>query len=405
MLFRIDQNIATKDDLQQVFRGRRVLVTGHTGFKGSWLSIWLHHLGSSVVGYSLPPHTSPNNFAASGVRDLLASHYEHDIRDADCLRRTLCEEQPEVVFHLAAQPLVRESYRSPRETFDTNVMGTVNLLEAVRAYGKPCVVVIVTSDKCYENREQVWGYRERDAMGGHDPYSASKGAAEIVVSAYRRSFFAVSDLDRHGVRVASARAGNVIGGGDWSNDRIITDIVRSLRQGQPIAVRSPHAVRPWQHVLEPLHGYLTLAARLLGPDASLYCHGWNLGPLPGEAIPVCELVEMFIDVWGSGTWEDASDPNRPHEAQLLRLSIDKAVSELSWLPRWNVREAVLRTATWFRQFETMPESMRERCLADIRDYETAQTDHRSLGSCGGATPHVVARGSGKSNAPFVNAIT
>ncbi len=353
------------------FADRSVFVTGHTGFKGSWLAIWLHRLGAKVTGYALAPPTQPDNFSASGVRDLLWKHHEADIRDAAVLNEALGSACPDVVFHLAAQSLVRESYLNARETFDVNVMGTVGLLDAVRALGRPCAVVVVTSDKCYENREHVWGYRESDALGGHDPYSASKGAAEIVAAAYRRSFFPPDRLTEHGVKMATARAGNVIGGGDWAKDRIITDIVHHLEAGQPVPVRNPHAVRPWQHVLEPLAGYLTLAARLLESDDARWCDAWNFGPLPGEEIPVCRLVELFLQVWGEGTWKDVGMPNQPHEAGMLRLNIDKAIHQLGWRPRWSVSEAVRRTAEWYRQFYRQGQSsMREACLADIDRYES-----------------------------------
>ena len=280
---------------------------------------------------------------------------------------------------------MRESYTHPRETFEVNVMGTVNLLEAVRALGRPCVVLVITSDKCYENREQCWGYRECDAMGGHDPYSASKGAAEIVTAAYRRSFFPPEQLSRHGVKLASVRAGNVIGGGDWAKDRILTDVVRHLRAGQPVPVRSPRAIRPWQHVLEPLSGYLTLAERMLQSDEPAWCGAWNFGPMPGEEIPVGQLVEAFFETWGSGSWQDVSDPNQPHEAGVLRLCIDQAINRLGWRPRWSVVEAVRRTAGWFRRYyaglpstsgrgvggegsdKSLPDTLAA-CRRDIEDY-------------------------------------
>ena len=334
----------------QAFAGRSVFVTGHTGFKGSWLSIWLHALGARVTGYALAPPTSPSNFEASGVRDLLVAHHEADLRDAASLHSALKAASPDVVFHLAAQPIVRESYANPRETFDVNVMGTVNVLEAIRVLGKPCAVVVVTSDKSYENREQAWGYRECDALGGHDPYSASKGAAEIITASYRRSFFLPQRLQQHGVKLATARAGNVIGGGDWAKDRILTDVVRHLQAGQPVPVRSPRAIRPWQHVLEPLGGYLSLAARMLESNDPSWCDAWNFGPAPGEEIPVGQLVELFVQAWGSGAWQDVSDPNQLHEAGVLRLCIDKALHQLGWRPRWNVAEAIRRTADWFRRF-------------------------------------------------------
>jgi CDP-glucose 4,6-dehydratase len=366
------EDMVTQRTLAETFAGRSVFLTGHTGFKGSWLALWLHRLGARVTGYALAPHTEPNNFLASDVRSLLAKHHEADLRDATALNRAVADAQPDVVLHLAAKAIVRESYQNPRETFDVNVMGTVGLLDAVRAAGKPCAVVVVTSDKCYENREHVWGYREIDPLGGYDPYSASKGAVEIVAAAYRRSFFPPNRLGEHGIQVATARAGNVIAGGDWAKDRIVTDVVRHLATGLPAPVRNPRAVRPWQHALEPLSGYLTLAARMLASPDARWCDAWNFGPMPGDELPVGRLVELFVEHWGDGAWSDVSSPGQPHEAQVLRLCIDKAIHELGWRPRWNVVEAVRRTAVWYRHFyRDRPSNMREACLADIAAYEGA----------------------------------
>lgn len=367
--------------LPAAFAGKSVFVTGHTGFKGAWLTLWLTRLGARVTGYSLPPPTQPSTFVAAGVREVLAQHHEADIRDGARLAKAMHAAAPDVVFHLAAQPLVRASYAEPRETFDVNVIGTASVLDAVRALGRPCAVVIITSDKCYENREQVFGYRETDPMGGFDPYSASKGAAEIVVSSYRQSFFPSLPAEReasHGVRLASARAGNVIGGGDWAQDRIVADIARNLSAGHPVPVRNPRAIRPWQHVLEPLGGYLLLAARMLaGPDGARLAEAWNFGPSSVESVTVGQLVDLFVSAWGSGSWKDTSTPGQVHEAHLLRLSIDKAVTLLGWRPRWAVRETVQRTATWYRTFyergeaDRTPGFMRENCLRDIADYESS----------------------------------
>lgn len=359
-------------EVRRALEGKRAFVTGHTGFKGSWLSIWLHGMGVETTGYSTPPPTSPSNFEVSRVRELLVHHEEADIRDATRLRDAVRKADPDIVFHLAAQPLVRTSYALPRETFDVNVLGTASLLDAVAARAKPCVVIVVTSDKCYENREHAWGYRESDPMGGHDPYSASKGAAELLVSAYRRSFFPPARIAQHGIKLASVRAGNVIGGGDWALDRLVPDAMRSLASGQVLAVRNPDAVRPWQHVLDPLAGYLLLASRMLETGAEGLCDGWNFGPLPGEDVPVSRLASWLVEAWGSGSWVDARHGDQPHEAQLLRLSIEKATSLLGWLPRWSLRSTVEHTVRWYAQFARSPASMRDACLQDIADYEAPQ---------------------------------
>jgi CDP-glucose 4,6-dehydratase len=362
---------AVRPDFRQTFAGRRVLITGNTGFKGSWLTLWLSRLGAKVIGYALPPATTPSLYTAAQVERNLTAHQMGDIRDREGFARVLAETAPDVVFHLAAQSLVRESYRSPADTFDVNVMGTVSVLDAVRRQTRPCAVVIVTSDKCYENREQVWGYREIDPLGGHDPYSASKGATEIVVAAYRRSFFHPARLSEHQVQVASARAGNVIGGGDWAPDRIVADLARCLAAGEPIPVRNPQAVRPWQHVLEPLSGYLTLAARMLQTPSPQWSDAWNFGPLPEGAVSVRELTEAFIAAWGRGAWEDRSDASQPHEAHVLRLSIEKSHAELSWRPRWSVDDTIRRTAHWYKRYYADPASASGACLDDISAFEDA----------------------------------
>ena len=359
---------------KDAFRDRSVLVTGHTGFKGSWLALWLTELGARVTGYSLAPPTQPSNFEATRLRDSLAGHHEADIRDGARLRAVLTACRPEVIFHLAAQALVRTGYDAPRETFEVNVIGIASLLDAVRELKRPCVVVVITSDKCYENREQVWGYRENDPVGGYDPYSASKGAAELLVAAYRRSYFDPDRLAQHGVRLGSARAGNVIGGGDWGRNRIVTDMVLSLSRRQPVPVRSPGSARPWQHVLEPLSGYLTLASTMLSSDDPRWCTAWNFGPRPDDETTVKDMVEQFCTAWGGGRWQDASDPHQPHEAGVLRLSIDKAVCELGWRPRWNLGQAVSHAATWYKSYYLDPTgSMYEACRKDIADYEAART--------------------------------
>jgi CDP-glucose 4,6-dehydratase len=349
--------------------GKKVFVTGHTGFKGSWLLLLLDRLGASTTGYALAPPTSPALFEAAGLQDLVARHHEADIRDTARLAAAVREAAPDVVMHMAAQPLVRLSHREPLDTFSTNVMGTASLLDAVRQAGRPCATIVVTSDKCYEPHADGRPHTEADRLGGHDPYSASKGAAELVAEAYRRSFFPPERLAEHGVQLATVRAGNVIGGGDWAADRIVTDIVRHLAAGRPVPLRNPSSVRPWQHVLEPLSGYLALAAAMLARPAAEWCSGWNFGPAAGEDVTVRELAEIFIAAWGSGRWEDAHDPAAPIETHVLRLSIEKARAALPWQPRLGAHEAIRRTAAWFRGFATDPAAARRLCAADIDAYE------------------------------------
>lgn len=308
-----------------LWAGRRVLVTGHTGFKGSWLSLWLHQMGAEVTGFALPAPTEPSLFEAARVGELV-THVEGDVRDASAVRRVVEACAPEVIFHLAAQPLVRLSYREPVETYATNVMGTVHLLDAARQVPGVKAIVCVTSDKCYENREWIWPYRESDPMGGHDPYSNSKGCAELVVSAWRSSFFA-----ENGPLLASARAGNVIGGGDWADDRLIPDLIRALASGTAPLIRSPGSVRPWQHVLEALHGYLMLAEYLLAGEQQ-FASGWNFGPSDEDARPVSWIVERLQAAWGAGGEMLTDTGTRPHEATLLRLDSSKARSLLGWRP-------------------------------------------------------------------------
>lgn len=377
-------NHPTSAELARAYAGRRVFVTGHTGFKGAWLSRWLLDLGAEVTGYALAPDTSPSLFEQLG----LAAHLHHhvaDVRDLPRLRAALDGSRADVVFHLAAQPLVRRSYDEPTLTLETNVMGTAHVLEAVRAAGRPCAAVMVTSDKCYENREQLDGYREDEPMGGHDVYSMSKGAAELVIASWRRSFFPPEALARHGVGVASGRAGNVIGGGDQAADRIIPDCVRALTRGAAIPVRNPGAVRPWQHVLEPLGGYLLLGARLLGVGTDApgrFCEGFNFGPQTEATRPVRDVVRALIDAWGGGSWDDRSDPAAVHEAKLLRLSIEKARARLGWAPRWDFERTIAETARWYRAWhEGAPGAELDAlCSAQIRHYldapGTLVGDHR-----------------------------
>lgn len=353
--------------------GKSVFVTGHTGFKGSWLCLWLSELGAKVTGYALEAPTAPNNFAVSRVRELLHDHHEADIRDEAKLFAAMKRADPDIVLHLAAQSVVREAYASPKETFDVNVMGTISVLECVRRLERSCVVVCVTSDKCYENVEQVWGYREHDAMGDHDPYGGSKGAAELAIRSYRHSFFPPEEIHRHGIKLASGRAGNVIGGGDWTKDALIVDVFKALADGQSVALRSPYAFRPWQHALQALSGYLTLAARMVASDDPKYCDGWNFGPVPGNEIPVHQVVEIFANAWGGGTWIDASNGSNPREAGILRLSIDKALWELDWRPCWSVEDVLRQTAQWYKYYLHAGGDMRQFSLHQVREFDRAFT--------------------------------
>ncbi len=331
-------------DVSDFWHGKRVLVTGHTGFKGAWLSLWLTRLGADVSGFALPPDTMPSLFDQLGLADRM-DHRVGDIRDADSVSACVEAVQPDLVLHLAAQSLVRRSYRAPVETWAVNVQGTVHVLDALRGLDKACVAVMVTTDKVYQNREWSHAYRETDRLGGHDPYSASKAATEMAVSSYRSAFFQSSP-----VRIASARAGNVIGGGDWAEDRITPDIVRALAKGQPVGVRNPAAVRPWQHVLEPLSGYLTLAERLYRSDDPTLASAFNFGPEPGDTRTVSALVDEALKHW-SGQREAATQADAPHEAGLLSLTIDRAAAVLGWRPRWRFEDTVAATIDWYRQVE------------------------------------------------------
>jgi CDP-glucose 4,6-dehydratase len=330
------------------FRSHRVLVTGHTGFKGGWLTLWLRLLGAEVAGLALPPDTSPSLFGAIGVDQLCESNLG-DIRNYTIVRNVLSRFSPDIVFHLAAQPLVRRSYAQPLLTLETNVIGSANILEAIRQSDRPCAVVVVTSDKCYANDGREHPHRETDPLGGADPYSMSKAAAELVVESYRKSYFAQDPSHPNRVALASARAGNVIGGGDWAEDRLIPDLVRSSG-GEPARIRNPDAVRPWQHVLEPLSGYLTLARRLTAGDDSV-CGPWNFGPDQGDAITVRALADAFIQEMESGSYLMAKETGDPVETQALRLSIEKAGRELDWRPRWPIRRAIRETVRWYREHD------------------------------------------------------
>lgn len=345
------------------WEGKKVFLTGHTGFKGGWLSLWLTSMGARVTGYALPPNTTPNLFNVLNIKGLVEKSYIADIRDLVSLKKAITEAEPDVVIHLAAQPLVRYSYLNPVETYATNVMGTVHILEATR--GLDCVgaTVVVTTDKCYENKEWVWGYREDESMGGIDPYSNSKGCAELVTSAYRQSYFSSPGETNS---IASARAGNVIGGGDWSIDRLIPDAIKAFESGQPLMIRNPLATRPWQHVLEPLSGYLILAQTLY-EKGSAYASGWNFGPRDEDNRSVREVVEMLISDWGSNARWEQEGGEQMHEANLLKLDCSKASLQLGWTPKWSLKDAMQKIVQWQKAYQAK-ESMQEVSLSQINQY-------------------------------------
>lgn len=330
-----------------IYNNKRVLITGHTGFKGSWLALWLTKLGAEVAGYALDPPSSPSHY---DLLNLPITSIIGDVRDLEKLSDTFAKFRPEIVFHMAAQPLVRHSYRDPRYTFETNIMGTVNVLETCRSTPSVKAIINITSDKCYENKEWVWGYRENDAMGGFDPYSASKGCSELVTSAYRNSFFHPEQYgQRHQVLVASVRAGNVVGGGDWAEDRLIPDIIRALSNKKKVIIRDPHAIRPWQHVLESLSGYLHLGQKLLQGEKE-FAGAWNFGPRDEGATTVGEIVEQFKSFWVDMDYEIQQDDNNPHEAGLLKLDCSKAHIKLHWKSVWDSRTTIKRTVEWYREY-------------------------------------------------------
>lgn len=352
------------DIFQNFYKGKRVLVTGHTGFKGSWLSIWLHELGAEVIGIALDPFTERDNYVLSGIKDKIID-LRGDIRDGKLLKEVFAKYQPEIVFHLAAQPLVRLSYEIPVDTYEVNVMGTIHVLEAIRCTDSVKVGVMITTDKCYENKEQIWGYRENEPMGGYDPYSSSKGATEIAIASWRRSFFNPEQYEKHGKSIASVRAGNVIGGGDWALDRIIPDCIRALEAGRAIEIRNPKAIRPWQHVLEPLRGYMLLAQRMWY-EPTKYCEGWNFGPRSESIANVWDVATKVIQNYGAGELKDLSDPDALHEAQLLMLDISKVNFFLGWEPRMNINQTIELTVDWYLKYNKY--DVFEVCLENISKY-------------------------------------
>lgn len=353
---------------KEFWKGKRVLITGHTGFKGGWLSQWLHMAGAEVTGYSLAPPTEPSLFELISL-DQRINSVIGDVRDLDLLEKTYKECRPEIVFHLAAQPLVRLSYREPVETYSTNVMGTLNCLEAARKTGGVRAFVVVTSDKCYENREWEWGYRENEAMGGHDPYSSSKGCTELLIASYRSSYFPPEQFNEHGVALASARAGNVIGGGDWAEDRLIPDMIKCFMKSEPVLIRHPNAIRPWQHVLEPLSGYVSLAEKLWSGEER-FSQGWNFGPSEYEAKPVSWIVEQLVSNWGNGAAWQLDEGHHLHEANYLKLDSSKARMQLDWQPRWDMKHALIYTVDWFKAYASQ-ENILDVTKQQIHAYENA----------------------------------
>ena len=363
-------------------RGKRVFVTGHTGFKGSWLSIWLRELGAQVVGYSIDPPTRPSNFELCGLSGRVVD-LRGDVRDYDRLEQVIRSHSPRIVFHLAAQAIVLSSYEQPKETLDTNVGGTINVLEALRRTGISGAFVGITSDKCYEDRQMVWGYRENDPLGGFDPYSASKGMAELAIASYRNSFFPPEKQGAHGLAVASARAGNVIGGGDFADYRLVPDCMKALLKKQAIVVRNPASVRAWQHVLVPLSGYLLLGAELL-EKGGLFADAWNFGP--AEALPIStqSVVEQMIRCWGSGEWVHRPLAEAKKETEVLKLNWEKAAHRLHWLPAYSWEKAVAQTVNWFKAYQGQAkgkEDLYPVCAGQIRDY-MQEAQNKGMPWCG-----------------------
>ncbi len=366
-------------EIYATYKGKKVLVTGHTGFKGSWLTLWLKELGANVFGYALDPPTNPSLFELLDLEKEI-DHEIGDIRDIDRLKKSLQRIKPDIIFHLAAQSIVGQSYENPLETVQVNALGTANLLEAVRQTGLALAMVLITSDKCYQNNEWHFGYRETDVLGGYDPYSASKAAAEIFIDSWRNSFFDPSKIKEHGVRVASTRAGNVIGGGDWGKN-LVPDCIRDLQNNTFITVRNPHSTRPWQHVLEPLSGYLQLGGKLLdtsNENVAEFCEAFNFGPHVANNKTVKQVVEEIIEKWGSGSWKWISPENAKYESSLLNLSIDKAYHKLGWFPKWNFSETIAHTVEWYQNFESNHKilsdafAIQELTLRQIRRHQADQ---------------------------------
>ena len=348
------------------YQGKTVLITGHTGFKGVWLALWLESFGAKVIGYSLDPPTTPSFFQATGLSGRVID-IRGDILDFNKIFKTVKKHRPEFIFHLAAQPLVRQSYKNPLETFNVNVLGTANILESIRLSQYPTTCVCITSDKCYENREWNYAYRENDPLGGHDPYSASKGAAELVIASYRNSFFNPGK-ENPLVSLSSARAGNIIGGGDWAEDRIVPDCIRALVKKKPIEIRNPHAIRPWQFVLDPLFGYLWLALKMK-EDPEAYADAWNFGPYHANAVDVQTLTEKVLEEWGSGTWKGVSNnETAPHEARYLKLDTAKSISKLGWKPVYDIEKTILKTIVWYKEYYTGKTDMYEFSLKQVKTY-------------------------------------
>jgi CDP-glucose 4,6-dehydratase len=347
------------------YNGKKVLVTGHTGFKGSWLSIWLTELGANVIGFSKDINTKKDNYILSNLNKILYADLRGDVRDSEYLKKVFAKYEPEIIFHLAAQPLVRLSYEFPVDTYETNVMGTINVLEAIRNTESVKVGVMITTDKCYENKEQIWGYRENDPMGGYDPYSSSKGAAEIAISSWRRSFFNPNDFEKHGKSIASVRAGNVIGGGDWALDRIIPDCIKALESGISIDIRSPQSIRPWQHVLEPLSGYLLLTKKMW-KEPTKYCEGWNFGPKSESIVSVWDITNKIIKEYGFGNIRDISNPSELHEAKLLILDTSKAELILGWKPSLKIDQCIELVVEWYKEYTN--DKVYELCVKQINKF-------------------------------------